>query len=347
MSEPISILIPCFNAQEYLADALDSILRQTYEHLQIIVLDDGSTDQTLAILKEYSLFDKRIVVNSHSQNLGIIASRNTLLELCNTELAAWMDADDVASPIRIEKQVEFLTKHIDCVACTSHYFKLQDDSEVLVAVPPLYLSAEYMLFYNHILNPGCMFRMSVCLDNKIRFRTWISGASDYLFWVELSKFGEIGLIEEPLMTYRIHSTQETIAQKSRQTKGCLEVVKFQLKGIGCNVEVNDVAQMLVYPAETLCQKFTLAGLQNSAQIISQIRKSFPTICYDDELIGFLLLDMFRRQSRRLGIIGVFYFISLFGLWGLLKSRYFGLSLLWSATKTDWSRFVKMTKSDGV
>ena len=341
MSELVTILIPCFNAQAYLAEALDSILRQSYKNLKIIVLDDGSTDQTLTILKKYSLLDKRIQVHSHSQNLGIIASRNTLLDLCNTELAAWMDSDDVASPIRIEKQVEFLTTHQECVACTSNYFKLKHDSKILVTVPPIYLSAEYRLFYNHILNPGSMFRMSVCLKNNIRFRTWISGASDYLFWVELSRFGQIGLIEEPLMTYRIHSTQETIAQKSRQSKGCLEIVQSQFKQIGVEADIQDIARLLIYPAETLDMEFLLIHMKRSASIIRSILTELPHTSYEPTLVEQLLFEMFRRQAWRNGVAGMFYFVDFYGLSGLQRCNRYGIDLLKQAIGTDFSRLTKL------
>ncbi|MBU2878003.1 glycosyltransferase family 2 protein [Aliiglaciecola lipolytica] len=343
MPVPISVLIPCFNVEKYLSEALQSILRQSYQNLIILVLDDGSTDNTLDIAQQFSVKDERVKIHRNIKNMGIIASRNKLLELCETDIAAWMDADDIAVPSRIEQQLGFLSSHPECVNCTCHFYRKNNLSKKLVAIPHQYLSPEYLLFYNHILNPGSMFRVDICRKNKVRFRTEISGASDYLFWVELSKFGEIGLVEEPLMVYREHSGQETIAQKYRQNQGCLEIVQSQLKVFDCEAETEVLARMLVYPAETLNLDFNLSYMKRSACIIKTILQALPKSKYNQEQVRQLLMGMFRRQAWRNGLLGLLIFLNVFGIEGLKNSRNFGFDLLKQAIAFDFRRVIHFFK----
>ncbi|MDO6709367.1 glycosyltransferase family 2 protein [Aliiglaciecola sp. 2_MG-2023] len=337
MSVPISVLIPCFNVEEYLSEALESILRQSYQNLIVLVLDDGSTDNTLDIAQQFSAKDERVKIHRNIENLGIIASRNKLLELCDTDIAAWMDADDIAEPNRIEQQIGFLNSHPEYVNCTCHYYKKNKQHTKLIAVSESYLSPEYLLFYNYVFNPGSMFRVDICRINNIKFRTWISGASDYLFWVELSKFGKIGLVEEPLMVYREHSGQETIAHKYRQNQGCLENVQSQLKAFDCEAETEVLARMLVYPAQKLSLNFTLVHMRRSASIIKTILQALPKSNYNQEQVRLLLMGMFRRQAWRNGLMGVMLFVKLFGFEGLKNSRNFGFDLLKQAIAFDYRR----------
>ena len=106
MTEAISILIPTFNRGKYIKDCLDSILNQTYDNLRILIYDDGSTDNTVDIIK--SINDPRIELEHTSVNGGVGVARNMLLTMCNTEIAAWMDSDDLAHSRRIEMEYHLI-----------------------------------------------------------------------------------------------------------------------------------------------------------------------------------------------------------------------------------------------
>ena len=106
----VSILLPCFEAERFLAGALDSLLAQTYDELEILALDDGSRDGTARILAEYAERDARLRVLTSERNLGLIATLNRGVAAAGGELIARMDADDLAAPERIERQVELLTR---------------------------------------------------------------------------------------------------------------------------------------------------------------------------------------------------------------------------------------------
>lgn len=341
MEKPITILIPCFNGAEFLEQALDSILNQTYSNILILLLDDGSSDESLSIAEGYSKRDGRVKIHRNTVNQGIIASRNKLLELCETELAAWMDADDIAAPERIEKQVAKMQENPNWIACSCKYIQLENDKQKNINLHPIQLSKEYLLFYNHVLNPGSMFRASVCKEMQIRFRTWISGASDFQFWVEMSKYGEIGLLDEFLMTYRVHQAQETKAQKFRQSKGGLEIIQAQLKDLGCESELDVLSRMLIYPAETLGEKFHYKHLISSASTTKRLLQCVEKSDLNYEIVEALLFNMFRKQAWRNGSRGVFKFVRFYGLSGLAKCKYFGFDLLIHGFKADIHEFSKL------
>lgn len=114
MSELISVLMPCYNREKFLHRAILSILNQSYENLQLIIYDDGSTDKSTDIIRKFMQDDKRIKLISGKKNLGVGYARNLLLAHCNTKYACWQDSDDVSSPDRIELQSKEL-KDFDLV----------------------------------------------------------------------------------------------------------------------------------------------------------------------------------------------------------------------------------------
>jgi len=109
MAPRVSVLIPCYNAGRYLAAALDSVLAQTYQDYEIIVVDDGSEDDSAAVAARYP--QVRYFYNTHS---GISVTRNLALSKARAELIAFLDADDLWVPEKLEKQIAYLDSHPDC-----------------------------------------------------------------------------------------------------------------------------------------------------------------------------------------------------------------------------------------
>jgi len=117
MNEKISVLMPVYNREDFIERSIQSILNQTYTNFELIIYDDGSTDNTKQIVEKLSQQDNRIKYYYWDENWGVGHARNRLLDLCNTKYAMWMDSDDVSHPERIELQLKEMTED-KMVYCT-------------------------------------------------------------------------------------------------------------------------------------------------------------------------------------------------------------------------------------
>lgn len=106
MNEKISVLIPVYNREKFLERAIQSILNQTYQNFEIIIYDDGSTDDGYKIIEKFAKYDNRVIVYWGRKNKGVGHARNQLLKACGTRYAIWQDSDDISHPERIEKQLK-------------------------------------------------------------------------------------------------------------------------------------------------------------------------------------------------------------------------------------------------
>ena len=107
MSQPlVSIIMPVYNVERYVKEAIDSALNQTYPHLELIIMNDGSSDGSAGICRSYT--DPRVRYYENPANMGVLRTRNEALKLAQGEYVAWLDSDDISLPTRLEKQVSFL-----------------------------------------------------------------------------------------------------------------------------------------------------------------------------------------------------------------------------------------------
>src|ERR1700681_1475187 len=125
----VSVVLPVYNGERYLTQSINSILFQTYSNWELIIINDGSSDNTENLILNYP--DKRIKYISNDGNKGIIYSLNKGLEKAKGEFIARLDADDVALPFRIEKQVEFLTENTDYAMCGSYFQTIDSNGKIL------------------------------------------------------------------------------------------------------------------------------------------------------------------------------------------------------------------------
>ena len=113
----VSVVTPAYNAEKFLAKAIESILCQSYQDFEYIIIDDCSTDGTWKMIQDYAKKDKRIIAITNQKNLGIAGNRNRGVSLAKGKYLVWQDADDISLPRRIEKQVAFMDKHLKVGIC--------------------------------------------------------------------------------------------------------------------------------------------------------------------------------------------------------------------------------------
>jgi len=128
MDKPlVSVIIPTYNIERYIEEALQSILNQTYKNIEVVVVDDCSTDNTLKILEDIQKTDHRIKVYKNNQNLKISKTLNKAITYSSGKYIARMDGDDISLPLRLEKQVNFLEQNDEYGLCGTHLIKIDED----------------------------------------------------------------------------------------------------------------------------------------------------------------------------------------------------------------------------
>lgn len=232
----VSVLIPCYNATLYLEDAVCSILNQTYKNLELIVINDCSTDNTGDILKQLANKDKRIKIITNETNLKLIDTLNKGVQLCNGDFIARMDSDDISLPTRIEKQVDYLQKNIDCdiVGTLFNTFRTDKPNKFSLHTNPLKNEElqGYMLFKSGICHPSVMIRRRVFDELKLRFEKEYLHVEDYAFWSKAIYKTQLANIGEPLLLYRIHANQVSTLHDTLQEENKKKVFAIHLNELG-------------------------------------------------------------------------------------------------------------------
>ena len=177
-----TIAIPVYNDANFLREALDSILAQTFSDFELLIVDDGSTDATLDILASYS--EKRLRIVRHEANRGRPFARNTALDNAIGEYLVWMDGDDISHPQRIEKQVTFLDAHpeIDICGCDLQCFQDRQDTVRYPHTPEDVRAG--IIWGPTIPNPASCMRLSSIRKAQLRYREDLLRVEDYAFWID-------------------------------------------------------------------------------------------------------------------------------------------------------------------
>jgi glycosyltransferase involved in cell wall biosynthesis len=199
----VSIVLPVYNGEKYLAESLDSVLAQTYQNWELVIINDGSTDGTENLILNYP--DKRIKYLPNDSNKGIIFSLNRGLQESNGEYIARLDADDIALPNRFEKQVEFLSENSDYALCGSYFQTIDSNGKVLkdVRFPANNRDAQsFLLLHNCFCHSAIMMRSVIA--KELKYDEKFQVCEDYDLWYRISRTGKI--VNLPVFTtlYRVH-----------------------------------------------------------------------------------------------------------------------------------------------
>lgn len=192
----ISVIMPCYNEQDNINKALQSILNQTFTDYELIVVDDCSTDRSGEIIKNIAEEDNRVVYLRNVSNAGVARTLNNGLKIAHGKYIARMDADDVCEPTRFQKQVDYLSNHPDCIVCGSFADVFNGKSTFIqgdVKEDP----KRHLVKNNPFVHSSVMFKREV--GNKKVLYPETKGFEDYGLWIDLSDKGEFGIIPEVLV----------------------------------------------------------------------------------------------------------------------------------------------------
>lgn len=243
----VSVHMPVYNAERYVGEAVESILAQTFETFEFIIIDDGSTDGSLEILRRHEEQDKRIRLVSRP-NAGVGRTRNEALAMAVGKYFAAMDADDVSSPRRFARQVEYLERTPECVAVGSRVLLIDSDGAPIREWSPFLTHEEIDREHlqgrgGAITHPAAMMRREAVCELG-GYRESLQPAEDYDLFLRLGEVGRLANLEDTLLHYRQHPTSFGYADRARQRKAAQTALReaYERRGLAISVSGNGAVE---------------------------------------------------------------------------------------------------------
>ncbi|MDH3692561.1 MAG: glycosyltransferase, partial [Gammaproteobacteria bacterium] len=251
-SAPVTVLMPVYNREEYVGDAIRSILSQTYADFEFLIINDGSTDNSREIIASYS--DERIKVLD-TENKGWASALRTGVSQAKGRYIARMDSDDISLPKRLEQQNDYLDQNPNVAFVHSLVDYIDPNGELIRRrVGHCFSDIEtkwHLLWRNVVVHPAVMLRSSVLKKHNLNYLSDRYRADDFDLWNRLARVGDIHCIPEVLLRYRIHgdSATRTNAMKA-QFDVYRDVIKDNWAAYGKNITRATAADLAVISSGT-------------------------------------------------------------------------------------------------
>jgi len=256
--------MPAYNSELYIAEAIKSILNQSYQNIELIIFDDGSSDKTRRVIESFS--DPRIIKILSDQNYGVVRARNEMIDKARGQYIALMDADDIADPSRLEKQLASLESG-ESDLCGSAQWVLDEVTGQLKKSKDKFTDSDLrslLSVYCGLCNSAMMGRAEIF--KRFKYDTSILTSEDYYLWVQMAAAGYRFLnLKERLITYRRYPAQTSSIHLDKFKLTTIEVQKKYLELLGISSEL--------YPHQLPWPKRVAAG----AGLLRALNKQFPGI----------------------------------------------------------------------
>jgi len=234
----VSVVMPVYNAERYVAEAVESILAQTFTDFEFIIIDDGSTDASLSILQHYAKRDERIRLTSRP-NTGVVRAMNEGMSQARAKYVARMDADDISLPERLAREVAFLEGNPDCVAVGCRVMMIDADGDPIRKWPVHECHEEIdranlESFGSSIVHPTVLMRrdeVAAAGAYNIAFQY----ASDMDLFLRLAERGRLANLPEVLLKYRLHLGSIGHRKRLEQQRAAAAAAEAACKRRGINV----------------------------------------------------------------------------------------------------------------
>ena len=218
----VSVVTSVYNGEEYLEECINSVLNQTLQDFEYIILNNGSTDETANILNKFA--DPRLKI-VHQDNLGISASLNKGARLSRCDLIAHLDADDYSLSQRLEKQVTFMEQHPEVIICGSRFKELLGEEPFAQKVRFIETDQairKSMSLFNPFSHSAVIFRKKTFFESG-GYNCQYKYAQDYDLWVRMLNFGEARILKEELGMVRMSEQSESNKNAKKQKLEGLQI----------------------------------------------------------------------------------------------------------------------------
>jgi glycosyltransferase involved in cell wall biosynthesis len=279
----VSVIIPCYNQAHFLSEAIESVLKQTYPHYEIIVVDDGSTDGTAKVAASY----ERTQCLSR-KNRGLAAARNAGLEASNGSYVVFLDADDRLLPNALEDGIKALNSHAECAFAYGHVRLIAADGSPLPSPPQAGTEGDHyleLLRHNYIWTPGAVIYRRGVFDFVAGFNPRISGSADFDLNARIAKLFPICCSESAVVEYRQH--EESMSRDyARMLKSAVKARRLQRKFVRGRRLYEEALQTGIRGAQE----------DYGAKLMSQVRSRAQEHKWRDVVIGLLTLLRYYPQG---------------------------------------------------
>lgn len=278
----ISVVMPVYNGENYLAEAIESILNQTFGNFEfIIVCEYGTSDKSIEIVKEYAEKDDRIILVFNRERLGISASLNIGMRMAQGQYIARMDADDISGIRRFEVQKEFMDVYPEIGICgTKHTVIGAPHWLVDYHSNPLQIKSE-LLFFVPLRHPTIMIRKSLLDSFNLYYDESLLGAEDYDYFIRASRITKLtNLMDNELFSYRRAEGNASALNRERDNEIRVSLMKnLLINDLNINLSNEDISNLVI----TTC--FENQQISDFCSIITRLDILLNQIVKQNELLG--------------------------------------------------------------
>jgi glycosyltransferase involved in cell wall biosynthesis len=236
----ISVVTPVYNTEKYIVETIESILGQTFQDFEFILVDDCSTDKTVEIIESYAKKDKRIKLYRNEKNLGIAGNRNKGVSLAKGKYIVWMDADDISMKDRLELQYDFMESHPKVGICGGflQFFDYTGDKGIRKYAPDDASLRKTIFRYSPVAQPSAIIRKS-CLDEAGKYDLAWPPAEDLDMSFRIGSKHELANIQKVLIRYREHPNSATFSKLKKMELSTIAIRNKYAKGYGFEMTIAD------------------------------------------------------------------------------------------------------------
>lgn len=236
MLPKVSVVLPVYNAALYVKEAVQSVLNQTFQNFELLIYNDGSTDNSLEILQQFE--DSRIRIVNYEKNIGLIQLLNNAFSEAKGEYIARMDADDVCLPDRFEKQVGFLDQHPNIGICGG-FLEIIGTNEINKK-PALDKDLRWWIFKGSpFAHPSVMIRNKVLIHSNLKYNPDAYVVEDFDLWWRMAFVTQLANLETVLLKYRIHPNQVSSSKNDLQLENLRKSQIEFMKNLGISAAKYD------------------------------------------------------------------------------------------------------------
>lgn len=294
----VTVLMSVYNENnEFLKASIESILGQTFSDFEFLIYDDCTSKENKLILEDYSEKDKRICIVTNEINRGLTYNLADGVKRAKGEYIARMDSDDISKPERLQKQVDYMNKHVDVALLSTKVEAMGKNKKAKRKwnVSHNYLKT-HLLFNNNLPHPAAMLRRDFLEKYNLNYDTTIKKSQDYDLWVRIAQKGKISCLKEALLFYRIHENQISNDKSGEQRKYRNQIRLQQLRSM--NIYLSDLQEQ--YYLE-FCEGKLGENIKSAINDIRYIRNEIlKTETYDAFYVRFLFALQYLKNIIKKG-----------------------------------------------